>query len=126
MKYNGNSLQLNVLLRLTLRNLVLNNVDRREKQQRDFRAAAHHQRRIVHLHAVINPHAGRHNAQKTEQQGQTVRALVFIQQKHEYHAPENRQRRGRVRDHLQCRIRCSCVCGVHLSERLPLIGFNCL
>jgi hypothetical protein len=34
-------MQLNVLqLRLTLRNLVLDDVDRREKQQRYFRAAS--------------------------------------------------------------------------------------
>ena len=59
--YVCSSVQFNVLdlrLRLMLRNLVLNNVNRREKKQRDFRAAAHHQRSVVHLHAVINPHAG--------------------------------------------------------------------
>jgi hypothetical protein len=78
-------------LHLTLRNLVLNNVERREKQQRYFRAAAHHQWHVVQLHAVINPHAGRNNAQETEQQGQAVGAFIFIQQKHEYHPPYHRQ-----------------------------------
>ena len=66
--------------------------------------AAHHQRRVVHLHAVVNPHAGRNNAQKTEQEGQTVRALVLVQQKHEDETPEDRQGRGRVRNHLQSRV----------------------
>ena len=55
------------LLRLIVRQLVPYDVECGEKQQRDFRAAAHHQRRVVHLHAVINPHAGRNDAQKTEQ-----------------------------------------------------------
>ena len=56
----SNSPQLNVMFLKfpMLRHIVFYDVERREKQQRNFRAAAHHQRRVVHLHAVINPHAG--------------------------------------------------------------------
>ena len=68
-------------------NLVLYDVDCREKQQRYFCTAAHHQWRIIHLHAVINPHAGRNDAQNAEQEGQAVCAFILIQQKHEYEAP---------------------------------------
>ncbi len=75
------------LLFLIVRHLVPYDVERRCKQQRNFGAAAHHQRGVVHLHAVINPHAGRNNAQKTEQQRQAVGALVLVQQKHEYESP---------------------------------------
>jgi len=67
--------------------LVLYDVDCREKQQCYFRAAAHHQWRIIHLHAVINPHAGRNDAQNAEQERQAVCAFILIQQKHEYEAP---------------------------------------
>ena len=128
-----NSTQLNVLnlrLRLTMmRNLVLNYINRRDKQQRYFRAAPQHQRQVVHLHAVINPHAGRNNAQKTKQEGQAIGALVRVQQKHEYHAPEDRQRRGRVRNHLERRIGFACI---HDTEMFGLVNdrwwqlFNCI
>jgi hypothetical protein len=109
------------MLRLMLRHLVINYVNRREKQQRNFRAAAHHQWRVVHLHAVINPHAGRNDAQNAEQEGQTVCALVLIQQKHEYKPTQHRQRGGRVWNNLQGLVRAR---RVHPVNKLQTINFN--
>ena len=73
------------------------------------------------MHAVINPHAGRNDAQNAEQEGQAVCALVLIQQKHEYKPTQHRQRGGRIRNHLQGLVG---VRRVHAINKSQLINFN--